>query len=987
MRKWREWRASDFAQQEAELDKIYHRRSEQAIRDHEASIEKLRADAIQGTRESRESLIPEDRTTSGAAASVDNHFLDHLCETRRILFSRLDSSREDLKKPKQISPRNAVLNASFTPTDPTRWTPFRQACQSTQEATSLVEKLYPAWQDSVRKGLVTIVDGEEKPGSEELNNALDSALRQLQHCNDVVFGLFASALGVWDGSPLRFDKKAADLALKSMIGCLGQPGRRVYSYVVTSELGHQVIILPLDTRGNDARGFSLYLGRKTFVVTDPRCFERQTWDLIARLSTPRCGRGHDCETPYNCTEHLSPSDRTLRENALALFKRFCQVLFIPKDKKMAPARPSNSGKACLENSRTGGGKRSLLYVGTASTSFELYPADKGVLPTTILSAGKPRGITIAPARSELYASANSFMFARLRRLPCMVAGRTVESWIEDCIGDRFPLGLPEGWTFACGDGKSCTDYFDGRFADAGVDVLVDSCMDFGVDKEVARYEMKCLISRAKLLVKAKGGFTQVAEMYSGQLMASDFSFPFLCLVTLVGHLSAEGMVPDLLKKSDDQLRAFLFSYRGCGVNGDDIVNWGPSRDGMTAGQRWSSSFTASTGGIAEPAKSPEDPEYFTINSQLCYLPRVPAWSGFRSRCREVGSLLPSLASGLNKKSHKAPHESWKGLLESPLLTPHAQEIFAADVSLMPEFPVAWGGLGAIDPSVSVTQMIRSGVRPRKAMQILARRALWLRSVRSSTYADLTEKPLDHLRVYDQTGVSEIDETTRKGWGARVKHSLASTLVTDLGFEDNSTRSDVRITGWVDRKAHAAVVTERYRMGKLVYWSNPAIATTDPRDSYAKAMTARFCKKGQCGRDKCISRVCPVRIYADVVEAFRRERRGQIFVRDFAQDETAPLDCEPAEPSSHRFEKVWHAGPAPEEPTPESITKKEEEASLRRVRDSLAVDLGLRVCRLCNLFYDPYSTRSCSDHAPLADLHSCDLLCDHSPLPPPPSSSQ
>lgn len=178
-------------------------------------------------------------------------------------------------------------------------------------------------------------------------------------------------------------------------------------------------------------------------------------------------------------------------------------------------------------------------------------------------------------------------------------------------------------------------------------------------------------------------------------MGSDFSFSNLCLVTWLSHIEASGRTEFFLSLSDKDLKKAVIEDDTCGVNGDDLVDWGD--DGGEVPQwglagRWVDAYPL-TGGVPAPEKSPSDPEYFTINSQLWKFPKQP-----NSKPFNCGAVLPAMLMNLGGKRHVAPDRSWCDLLRSPLLSRYAINEFRLDLLLLPDVPRQFGGLGSIRPN-------------------------------------------------------------------------------------------------------------------------------------------------------------------------------------------------------------------------------------------------------------------------------------------------
>lgn len=629
--------------------------------------------------------------------------------------------------------------------------PFRRHAESAAMLSRKIERQY--------KLILDFDDDTSADDRDAGHSALTQLLEKRQQSLDAAFGLFASAIGArrsdpaLEGSPLRFDKSCADAALEHAIGSANRDGNGIFKWPGLQDID-------FSTDNGAARGYSLYLGRKGFSNVDPRLADSETLAFYERV----------CNPPPD----LSPPSSRRQMRLLSLLRRLSIALFSASPLHIRRYRAPNSGKSCLERSRSTGGKRQALYL-------DQLEGDKNapVRADTILSAGKLRTITVSSVYFAQYAWLNEFMFSRLRKCRWMISGRTVEDWARDVFGDLD--SLPEGWIFSSGDGKCCTDYFDGRFAET---VLRFLAKQFSLPLD----DLLSITTKAKF--ETKDG---IKDQLRGQLMGSDFSFPILCLVTLLGHLEASGLTDTWLRMSNRQLRETVLSYDGCGVNGDDLVDWGPSRpltDPPSAHSsaslapslptplaRWLAAFPL-VGGVASPAKSPQHPEFFTVNSQLWVWRRQPG-----ARPHNVGSVLPAMLLGILGKAHLAPAESWLDLLSSPLLPPASLDLFELDLVLLPDVPRFFGGLSLLPPDTS--QPI-----------LTSRRLLWALHSRRRNWHDLAESDSGEI-VVTKRSVTVLEELD----------------------EDVPPRTAM-FSGFVRVAAKKRVAIARFGSPKALRWSNP-----------------------------------------------------------------------------------------------------------------------------------------------------------------------
>jgi len=233
---------------------------------------------------------------------------------------------------------------------------------------------------------------------------------------------------------------------------------------------------------------------------------------------------------------------------------------------------------------------------------------------------------------------------------------------------------------ACGDGKACTDYFSGQFAEVIVSFLADEFFPGDLD---AKEEMLAGITRAWIVLPDGSLMFQ----RRGQFMASDFSFPILNWVSFLAHLEAEKLVEDLLRMPLTEFKAFISEYDRCGVNGDDICSSSPDPQ---SGVKWEEGFR-SVGGVASIAKSPFGREFATINSQL--LRRTPD-----NRLKVIPVLLPAMVERLSSKSHLVSDEKWRSFYSAPTVTPETIRSLELDLIGLPDVPRLYGGLGFARPA-------------------------------------------------------------------------------------------------------------------------------------------------------------------------------------------------------------------------------------------------------------------------------------------------
>jgi len=477
---------------------------------------------------------------------------------------------------------------------------------------------------------------------------LDTELQSQRTNLAVAYRQFAYCIGITSHPSFSFDKKESDRAFRECFGVHGEQGTGVYRVKGMD----QPLLLPDDA----GKIFSLYLGRKGFICHDPRQMGSATAGFIRDVTTPR--------------PQLSPDLAIRKARMLSFIKRLARVHFAVKPGHSPRMPLPNSGRACLEKSRSRGGKREALYCSSIDETARHF-----VQPTSILTAGKVRPITIASVYQERYSWLNSYCFNRLRKFTAMIAGRESDDWAADVA----PSELPPGHVFVSGDLKSATTLFSGDFANAVVDELA---VAVGLSSsEVA--EIKGGLTSAQLVEKGvdtEGNPTWefLGHQVSGQNLGADLSFPILCMITYVIGCETHGVIPSLMALSDKKFYFKTLELDLFGVNGDDFITWG--KEGEVS-KEWMEAVKA-TSGEPEPTKSPVNSQYWTVNSTLYrFKERIPF-------------LSPALCLNLCE-SYKVPQASWLRQFEFPSLD---STRLGVGHFLFGDVPCQIGGLG-ISPTV------------------------------------------------------------------------------------------------------------------------------------------------------------------------------------------------------------------------------------------------------------------------------------------------
>ncbi|QDW65429.1 putative RNA-dependent RNA polymerase [Rhizoctonia solani ourmia-like virus 4] len=538
--------------------------------------------------------------------------------TRALLISRLLHRRRrpppNVDHDGHVRFLDAVHRFPFRPLNPLRENRFRSACRAFAEE----------------------------------RDSREPDIRRAQKSLDVAFGIYCHAIGAKkDDAPLRYDKKAADVALRGAIGSVGQQGNRIFRYPNLPKIDMN------DDLGA-ARAFGIYMARKAFFAPDPTALPECAAKMVARITAP-------APDPFP----------ELRNRMVAMAARIARLMMVRTG--WVPPFPS-SGKSCRERSRALGGKRMAIV--------ENDDPVPGVRIQPIMSAGKPRGICLHSYKCEEYAALNGLMLDGIRNCAWLVTGRTTAQWVEQCQLDWFSNEWDtEEWYFCSGDLQAATDNFSGRFAEAMIRE-VWACIAPWTSLPVEHALDNCI--SAHLFMSGADGIDEyVGRQQRGQLLSSDVSFPVLCVIGFISALVTNDDFDAVEALQDDEeFVDAVREYKKCGVNGDDIVIFGRK----SIAEVWSEVAVPATGGVPEPTKSPCDTEFFTINSQLWR--RRPGGLPY-----QINAILPAMLLHLNEKAAKAPHESWASLMSSPLLTAEAYDALAIDLCLFPELPIAWGGLG------------------------------------------------------------------------------------------------------------------------------------------------------------------------------------------------------------------------------------------------------------------------------------------------------
>lgn len=552
---------------------------------------------------------------------------------------------------------------------PFRTTRFVSAARDRDVALTNLESAHKAW----------LLTSEGTDDRRVMDDVVERAIGEVQDCCDRAFGAYLTALELGYSMPrARFTKKAADEALRRALGTASDVAEGIFRMDVGV---HFPMVITIDVEGQDglARAFGLYMARKAFVVNDPREADSKTAATIRTLLS-------ETPNPY-------PEIRAAQHDIIRAIARY---VIGDWENGRSTARLPNSGKSCLESNRRQGGKRTALF-----ERPDPRTASNPVVPITIVSAGKFRGISKTTVRSERHAWINSHAFQSLRKCRWMIAGRSVADWVADVNfgSTKDGPGLPAGEVFVSGDLKDATNLLSGSYADAFLDEVAHSGAYDGEDPSSVLSELQGFITKANLCEVAEfGTYKPIGIQTRGQLMASDFSFPILCLTGFLIGIETHGSTQTLANLARAALGGDITAQREFnkrvrnenrfGVNGDDFVTSG---EAGVIEKRWVKAVE-STAGVPEITKSPVNRRVFTVNSQC--------WLADADGVREVGTILPAMFLGLHANGHKPADEAWLQALSSGLATPSGRlwDELQIDVALLPDVPRTVGGLGVAEPN-------------------------------------------------------------------------------------------------------------------------------------------------------------------------------------------------------------------------------------------------------------------------------------------------
>lgn len=587
-------------------------------------------------------------------------------------------------------------------------------------------------------------DGTADTQIDELLKQVDMNLRQC-------FYHYCRSIGVYMTEP--FVKKDHDAALSELLGsCSNESPSGIYKVPGMNRP------LRASSPREIGKAFSMYMARKAFVNHDPRSLEAKTQQFLKDVLSPP-----PTTPPSTFYPHLDDTRSLVlfseRQAAMIkLIRKLAKCLFKPGKKWRGEKPIPNSGKACIENCRKRGGKRELIYFRDDVPEVHRFHT----LPTTIITSGKARPITIGSVYQEQYAWLNPYMFSRLRKCSWMIAGREMADWVSECLPKER---LPEDEVFVSGDLLSATTLFNGVLAEEVIESLK---ADHGLIDEEEKAEIISGLTQSTFIRKwidddLVERWEEIGRQQRGQNLGSDSSFPILCLVSACIGFETLGLTDWLLGLEEKQFYTFVKNFKGMGVNGDDFVTWMKAR----LKHRWLDAVAIS-GGVPEPNKSPCNRDWFTANSQLW------GWDTSAQEFLPSSFVSPSLLLNLTECT-KVPQAQWLNQLSS--------DLFVRDLGMgacvFADVPVQVGGLGEEPEEFDET---------------------WRRRY-------------DYCRLGKTKDVSTILDEEPVGYA--VKRDGKARVGFDGGFEFPPA---VRVTGLVRRDWLEEYCSRIYRKRDLIEWS-------------------------------------------------------------------------------------------------------------------------------------------------------------------------
>jgi len=579
------------------------------------------------------------------------------------------------------------------------------------------------------------------------------------HYNHLAFRSFAYSLGAQVES---FDKRESDRALSEMLGAVGIAATGTFRYqeFVTTD--------PIVA-------FSLYMGRKVFSPANP-------------LHPP------DIQPYYD--RMTTPPAAPLPSKAVLFFERLARILCRrPRSFCWSKQTISASPKSCIERTSLEGGKRVSLFVEHDAP----FRDKRGVIAKVIYTGGKHRTIGVNPAATHQFSVLNRIMGKRLRGFKSAIFGREVEDWVADVEENILRHAASDDFTFVSGDLKSATDLLHRDIARIFCDELVNQ---FDLDEDQsellrgytyqARYYERRYLSVVK--VRACGCFDpekcdHFLEQVGGWNMASDVSFPILCGASMYILITAAGRMDEFLAIVDEEKRKeWLTAFDEGGFNGDDVALWGPKEREKS----WLEAVV-SINGVPEPAKSPSNPVYFTVNSRLFALKN--------GKVGPMRSVHPGKLVHILGGAPSSPDAHWVDLLNC---RPKWRRELGVDLVLRPRIPVQLGGVGLYRPTLITQADIES--------------VLWFEATRP----DFVGKT-QHVNIGGETTRRECHQVgakvkVKKGvWKDVMTRQYGSPKGLYWSFRPSERRFDDALLAMVLARAEDPIIQKKVAEKLNLYW--------------------------------------------------------------------------------------------------------------------------------------------------------------------------
>jgi hypothetical protein len=463
------------------------------------------------------------------------------------------------------------------------------------------------------------------------------------------YGIFCYNTFVSDEPTDRsFDKNLADEVVERRFGSLENDLREFDS---------------ADEIEDASSTFSCYLARKVWSPVPWRKFEGSLDSFYQRVA-------------------FNPILRDPCQEAIQLSVAILRAITCGEDATPFRSLQPVPESGCFEVPKEFGGKRNALYVPVEEDNPGVRRAAYlselvgfiGTQPRAIYTGGKIRVITTSTALTAKYLWVNKFLGACFRKLPLSVFGGRVDRWFDRVKETMSVLGEDED--YISGDLESATDLFDGRITDV---LLETFAREYGLTEDDVK-NIQSFTTQSRLLQIGPEAREVFIPQTRGQLMGSEVSFPFLCILSLTAYLftRSETWRRKFVQARPKRAKAMLHGLKRVGINGDDIVFAGNRAERG----RWVDGVEA-IGGKVSRGKTLVNKFFFTVNSELwCSNGKIP--------CSRP-SFLTAMSDG--RKYFLNPDVEWDEYRRYQSIRDH--NIFNIVERLKLDIPKRWGGLGLV----------------------------------------------------------------------------------------------------------------------------------------------------------------------------------------------------------------------------------------------------------------------------------------------------